>query len=265
MELTILHHLILGIIQGVLEWLPVSSSGMIALVMSNFFGITDLGTLIHAALFLHLGTFLAALIYFRKDVWKLLKVIPNYKKSDIETKKIFNFILIATIITGIIGYAILKGLSSINLEVTGKMISFVVGILLLVTGIFQIRSKQKGLRKEKDLEKKDSVVLGIAQGFSAMPGLSRSGITISTLLINKFDDTTALRLSFLVSLPVVLFANLLLNFNDFTITSTAIFGLITAFVFGFLTIDALMKISKKINFGWFVLVFALLMMVAVLI
>jgi undecaprenyl-diphosphatase len=108
-------------------------------------------------------------------------------------------------------------------------------------------------------------LLGIAQGFSSLPGLSRSGITISTLLLKKFDDTSALRLSFLMSLPVVLFGNLLLNYNEFYLSNTAIYGLLGSFVFGLLTIHALMSLSKRINFGWFVLVFAVLMMASILI
>ncbi|GAG03940.1 unnamed protein product, partial [marine sediment metagenome] len=107
--------------------------------------------------------------------------------------------------------------------------------------------------------------LGIVQGFSSLPGLSRSGITISTLLLKKFDDTSALRLSFLMSLPVVLFGNLFLNLNDFTLTSAAIYGLLASFIFGLLTIHILMNLSKRINFGWFVLIFAVLLMASVLI
>jgi len=264
MEITILQQIILGAIQGITEWLPVSSSGILALLMSNLYGITDLGLLLHATLFLHLGTFLAALIYFRKDVWKLVKAAFNYRRTDDETKKIFNFILVTTLITGILGLLILKILSSVDLSLTGKTISFIVGFFLLITGIFQIKAKTRGLKKEENLKKSDSVLLGIAQGFSSLPGLSRSGITISTLLLKKFDDTSALKLSFLMSLPVVLIGNLFLNLNDFTFTNTAVYGLLASFIFGLLTIHLLINLSKKINFGWFVLIFAVLMMASVL-
>ena len=265
MELTILQQIILGIIQGVTEWLPISSSGILALVMSNFYEITDLSSLIHIALFFHLGTFLAALIYFRKDVWKLIKTIFNYKRTDDKTKKIFNFILLTTIITSVLGLLILTLLSNINFGLTGKAISFFVGFFLLITGIFQIKVKTRGLRKEINLKKNDSLLLGIVQGFSSLPGLSRSGITVSTLLLKKFDDTSALKLSFLMSLPVVLIGNLLLNLQDFTFTNTAIYGLLASFVFGLLTIHALITLSKRINFGWFILVFAVLMMASILV
>ena len=265
MPITALQYLILGIIQGITEWLPISSSGVLALVMSNFFEITDIGVLLRASLLLHLGTFFAALIYFRKDVWNLTKSLFNYKNSDRETKLILKFLVITTLITGILGIFIFKALTSINLELTGKAISFFIGFLLLITGIFQIKTRNKGLRKETNLKNNDSLLLGVVQGFSALPGISRSGITISTLLLKKFDDTSALRLSFLMSLPVVLLGNIFLNLRDFSFTSTTIYGILAAFVLGLLTISALMKISRKINFGWFVLVFAVLMMLSVLV
>ena len=264
MPITTLQYIILGIIQGITEWLPISSSGVLALVMSNFLGVTDIEFLIRSALLLHLGTFFAALIYFRKDVWNLTKSLFNYKNSDRETKLILKFLVITTLITGILGIFILKALTSIDLELTGKAISFFVGFLLLITGIFQIKTRNRGLRKETNLKNKDSLLLGVVQGFSSLPGLSRSGITISTLLLKKFDDTSALRLSFLMSLPVVLFGNLLLNWNELALSNTVIYGLLASFVFGLLTISALMKLSRKINFGWFVLIFAVLMMLSVL-
>jgi len=264
--LTIIQQIILGVIQGITEWIPISSSAITTLVMTNFFSITDLSTLLHMSLFLHLGTFLAALIYFRKDVWEILKS-PFEEYSDDDTLKIFRFLIITTIITGIIGLIILKFLTSIenDLEVTGKTITFLVGILLLFTGTIQIKIRNRGLRKEKNIKNTDGILLGLAQGLASVPGISRSGITVSTLLLTKFDDTTALRLSFLMSLPIVLVGNLILNWNNFTLTNTAIYGVLASFVVGLLTIHGLMKLSKRINFGWFVLIFAALMLGSVLI
>ncbi len=267
MELTIIQQLILGIVQGITEWLPVSSSAFLTLIMANFFGITEIATLIQTALFFHIGTFLAALIYFRKDVWKLIKALFRYKKAEPETQEVLKFLLIATLISGAIGVGILIGLKNFQdqLIITGKTITFAIGALLLVTGILQLRIKTKGLRKEREIRNKDSILLGVVQGISALPGISRSGITISTLLLKKFDDTTALRLSFLLSLPIILLGNIFLNLEDVVFSSTAIYGILASFVFGLLTIAGLMKLSKKINFGWFVLIFAILMMLSILI
>jgi len=269
MTLTILQQLILGIIQGITEWLPVSSSGVITLVMTNFFNITDLRFLLQSALLLHLGTFFAALVYFRKEVWDLTKSLFDYNQSDRETKNILKFLIISTVISGLIGLLILFGLMSFEnyLDITGKTITFFVGVLLLFTGIIQIKINSRGLRKEIHLKNKDSVLLGFAQGLASLPGISRSGITVSTLLLKKFDDTSALRLSFLMSLPIVLLGNIFLNLSDFTqvASSTSIYGLLAAFVFGLATIHGLMKLSRRINFGWFVLGFAVLMLISVLV
>ncbi len=265
----ILIQFILGAIQGITEWLPVSSSGMVTLVNTNFLGITDVGELVHIALFLHLGTFFAALIYFKKEILHLTKSLFNYKKSNIETKKVLNFLIIATIISGIIGILFLLFLESFEdkLEITGKAITFFIAIFLLFTGYLQIKIKSRGLKKENNLENNDGIWLGFAQGIASLPGISRSGITVSTLLLKKFDDTTALRLSFLMSLPIVLAGNIILNLSDFTqvVISASLVGLLASFVFGLATISILMKLSKRINFGWFVIVFAVLMLGSLLI
>jgi undecaprenyl-diphosphatase len=265
--LTIFQQIILGLIQGITEWLPISSSGFVSLAASNLFNLTSLDILIKTALFFHLGTFLAALIYFRKEVADLFYTLFKYKTAPKVYKKTFNFILIATIISGIIGILILKFLIGLDsqLNITGKAITFVIAILLLITGIIQLKPKNKGLKQEKDLMLKDSLILGAVQGLSTMPGLSRSGITVSTLLLRKFDDTTALKLSFLLSLPIVLVANIILNAKEILTGVVPIWGIITAFIFGMLTIHGLMKLSKKINFAWFVLIFGILMLLSLII
>jgi undecaprenyl-diphosphatase len=261
----IIIQIFLGVIQGVTEWLPVSSSGIVTLINANLLGISDIGTLVHQALLLHLGTFFAALIYFRKDVIHLTKSLFRYKSSDKETKNVLNFLIISTIISGILGLILLKTLISFEnqLQITAKTITLFIGLFLLITGyiqIIQIKTKKTGLKKEKDIQHKDSILLGVTQGVSSLPGISRSGITVSTLLLRKFDDTTALKLSFLMSLPIVLAGNILLNLQDFTKVAnlTSLYGLLFSFIFGILTIHGMIKLSKKINFGWFALIFAII-------
>ena len=265
MEFTWIQYLILGIVQGITEWIPISSSGMSALIMSNFYGVTDVNFILRSLLFLHLGTFFAAFVYFFHDVVKLSKSTIHYKKAKPHTQKTIKFILLATIISGIIGFILMKFLINIDLELTGKTITLIVSALLLITGLIQLKPSRKGYKTEHHLKNSDSWLLGLAQGLAVLPGISRSGITVSTFLIRKFNDTTALRLSFLMSLPIILIGNIFLNVNDMAITTSAIFGMIIAFVFGFFTIHLLMKLSKKINFAWFVIIFAVLMVLSVLI
>ncbi len=269
MELTIIQQIIVGIIQGIFEWLPISSSAFITLAMSNLFSITDPDFILKSALMLHLGTFFAALIYFRKEVTKLLVNLLNYRKIDRKssTKKTLNFLIISTIISGILGLIILKAIESASssFNITSKTIVIVIAALLLITGLLQLKIKKQGIKKERDLKSSDGLLLGFAQGIAVLPGLSRSGMTVSSLLLRKFDDTTSLKLSFLMSLPIVLIGNILLSINDFVFTSTAIYGLIFSFIFGILTIHILMKVAKKINFGYFLIIFAALMGVSVLV
>ena len=258
--------IILGAVQGLAEWLPISSEGLILLTNIKFFGGGELTDMIKQALFLHLGTFLAALIYFRSDVVKLVKTLFSYSSSDTETKKIFNFLFLATLISGILGFILLELLGNLesSIELTGKVVTLIIGLLLLVTGIMQIRSSDFGLREAVDLKLKDSILLGLVQGLASLPGFSRSGLTVSTLLLRKFEKAAALRLSFLLSLPVVLVGNIVLNFERFSVRIEDILGLISSFVVGILTIHLLLNLAKRINFGYFVMIFGVLAIISVL-
>jgi len=261
----IFQQIVLGIIQGIVEWLPFSSEGILLLVKNNFFEEINLDLFIRQALFLHLGTFFAALIYFRREVGSLTRNLFHYKKAAPETKKILNFLLISTLVTGIVGLAILKlidFLSITSFPKTSTAINLGVGCLLLVTGLFQIKASSAGYRREYNLNNTDSLFLGFMQGIAALPGLSRSGLTVSSFLFRNIDETTALRLSFIMSLPVVLIGNLILNSTDFIFVKEMFWGFLFSFIFGFLTIHLLMRFSKKVKFGHFVFVFGILMILA---
>ena len=260
-----LEAIVLGTIQGIAEWLPVSSEGMIVLVKTNFFGTTGLRDSVELALFLHLGTFLAATVYFRKDVWALIESIFKYKTSLIETKAILWFLIISTLVSAIVIFVVLKMFDASEdiLLLSGKTITGLVGVMLLVTGVLQLRACRFGSRSSADLNHKDSIALGAMQGLAALPGLSRSGLTVSTLLLRNFKEKDALKLSFLMSLPVVLGGNIILNLQGFAWSQERAIALLFAFVFGLLTIDILLRVAKKVQFGWFVLGFGVLMILAV--
>jgi len=253
--------IILGIIQGIAEWLPVSSEGLIVLAQTNLFhSFGNIEDAIRQALFLHFGTFLAALLYFRRDVRKLIETIFSYKSQPQETQKLFSFLLITTMISGALGLLLIKTLSSIasQLESQGTIITLIVGCLLLGTAFLELKAKKGGYRELRELTIMDSIVLGIVQGFAALPGLSRSGLTVSALLLRKLDKTYALKLSFLMSLPIVLAGNLVLNFNALVWSAETLVGLFFSFIFGLATIHLLLKLAEKINFGYFVLFFGIL-------
>lgn len=261
-------HIVLGAVQGIAEWLPVSSEGMIVLTSSVFFGGGSLEHLVKQALFLHLGTFFAALVYFRSDVTMLIKETLRYPSASEDHKKTINFLVISTIISGAVGFTLLQ--MAVELEslfgFSSRFLIVVVGVLLLITGFLQLAGQSKGAEKQvMDLNPADSILLGFVQGFAALPGLSRSGLTVSAFLLRKYDKTQALRLSFLMSLPIVLAGNILLNLGDATLLSLeSLAGLLSSFVFGYVTIDLMMRIARRVNFGWFVITFGILTLLAVL-
>jgi undecaprenyl-diphosphatase len=100
------------------------------------------------------------------------------------------------------------------------------------------------------------------QGLAVFPGLSRSGLTISGFLFRNFDETVTLRLSFIMSLPIVLLGNILLNFSDIVFMKEMFFGFLFAFIFGLLSIHLLMEFSRKVKFGFFAITFGLLTILA---
>lgn len=274
-----LQNIILGIIQGVVEWLPVSSEGFLVLAQVQLFGSEEpLRELIRISLFLHLGTFLAALLYFWEDVKNLTFKVFRWKNAEQEEKNVIKFLVTTTLITGLIGGMLLKGLEGVeeNFKFTGSAITALIGVLLLGTGYLQLRTRSRkpkdvnsvsvatngNIKKEGDLKLQDSILLGFMQSFAVMPGFSRSGLTVAGLLLRKFNDETALRLSFLMSLPVVLAGNVFLNINKFTFDANFFWGLLASFLFGFVTIHYLLKLARKINFGFFVLGFGALMIIA---
>ncbi|MBS3071189.1 undecaprenyl-diphosphate phosphatase [Candidatus Pacearchaeota archaeon] len=256
---------VLGIAQGITEWIPISSEGVIIFLISNFFSSSiDVELFIRQALFLHLGTFFAALIYFRKEVKELLKGALKYNRTDPETRKTLRFLFIATLTSGIVGLAIINFLDLVNineLPLTSSSVNFLVGFLLLITGFVQLKVRDGGYKRQFQLTDADSLILGLLQGVSALPGLSRSGLTVSGFLFRKFDETVALRLSFLMSLPIVLIGNVLLNF-DIAFIKDMFFGCLLAFFFGLMTIHILMKFSEKVKFGHFAIMFGLLAIIA---
>jgi len=260
-------NIILGIVQGIFEWLPVSSEGIIVLVEKNFFNKeAGLEEIIRYALFLHLGTFFAVLVYFYKDILDLIKTFFNFKTSNCENREILKFLIITSLISGFFGFILIKIFAEMEsqLNVSTKIITLIIGLLLLITGILQIRAKKIENREVKRIKNGDSILLGFVQAFAALPGLSRSGLTVSILLLRKFNSAFALKLSFLMSLPIVLGGNIILNFNNFIFSWELLLGLFFSFIFGLLTIKLLLKTAEKINFGWFVLLFGFFVFASVL-
>lgn len=259
--------IVLGIVQGITEWLPISSSGMLLLIETNFFADSpmSLSGNLQLIAFLHLGTFLSALVYFRHEVWAITKTLFSYKNETKTNRALLHFIIASTIVTALVGVGI-KGLIEYAEQVivfTGPLINALMGILLIVTAVAVLKKESDVDRRDiKDLTGKDSLILGVLQGLSAFPGISRSGTTVFGLLMRKLNKESALKVSFIMGLPVMLGANIALGTYSLVFNTANILAFFISFVLGFLTIHLLLDFAKRVNVGYFLLLFGILLVLA---
>ena len=227
----------LGIIQGIFEWLPVSSEGIVAL--SSQFLVKELNP-IDIALFLHLGTIFSALIYFWKD-WKEVFLLKNYK--------LVRFLIVSSLISLLIGYPIYNLVNSV---IVGNSLLLVMGFGLLLTAYFH--KTRRTFQIDFD---KLAIITGLLQGLAVIPGLSRSGSTIFGLSLGKSTPSEMLKVSYMMSLPVVLASSFYLFLKEPILVLECWPALISSFLVGILTLHFLINLVKKINFFKFALIFSL--------
>ena len=192
--------MLLGIVQGISEWLPISSKTQVIIVSNLLFGLSF--TQGYAlGLFLEAGTFMAAVYYFRKEVWKVLRAIVG--KGDAEGRALLKFLVVVTAFTAVIGVVIYKSVSeSYSGPVLGiPMIALGCVLLGDATLIAVARSKYEPKKNLSNLSLKELVVIGVVQGVAAFPGVSRSGATVSSMLLLGINPRDSFRLSFLALIP----------------------------------------------------------------
>ncbi|MHA1213810.1 MAG: undecaprenyl-diphosphate phosphatase [Candidatus Hodarchaeales archaeon] len=249
----IIQALVMALLQGIIEWLPISSEGQLTIIFVNVYGIQDLEA-VTLALILHLGTMFAVLWVFRKDFYGLVKL--EYE--------ITRLVLLATIGTAITAIPIVFFLKndwerlSNSLPLPQDLVfTLIVGILLIVTGIVLSKQPEQGKREWNSLKHKEILFLGMAQGIAALPGISRSGMTITFLLFIGLTQRDALRTSFIISVPAVLGATMIelllegfsLDSNYFYIGSIIfphtllIATIILTAVVGFVTMNVLLNLK----------------------
>ncbi len=240
---SVIETVILGIIQGLTEWLPVSSSGHLA-VAKEFLGWQP--PIIFFVL-LHVATLFVVVAFFRKDIMSVLKAIVR-RDFKSEEGMLAIFIILGTVPTAVIGYAFQNILKSFfdNL--------FVVGGALLATGVLLFVSERRG--SNSPLRLLDAILVGVAQGVAIIPGVSRSGATISTGLARGMKRETAFRFSFLLSIPAVLGATVAeLGDLGSLASSVDIFavvaGMVVSMVVGYLSLKVLQKMVVQQRFHWF--------------
>ena len=192
--------IILGVVQGVSEWLPISSKTQVILASTILFGL-DIKDAYALGLFLEAGTFIAATYYFRREVWGVLKALVG--RGDEESRLLLKYLVVVTVLTAIVGVGIyVTALSSISGPVVGVPM-IILGCVLLGDGavIALARGRANPSKGLKDLSMRDLVIIGIVQGISALPGVSRSGVTVSAMLLLGINPKDSFRLSFLALIP----------------------------------------------------------------
>ena len=249
-----LESILLGLIQGITEWLPVSSEGLVT-ASATFLLDKSLEDAIGISLWLHLGTALAALLSFKVEILKLTKGFignPSCFKGEI------GFLFLGTAVSALIGLPLLLFAGEIFQSDPTKngiqTFTALIGIFMIVTGVILLRSKRSGKRKRNDSGTIDAMLTGTAQGFSVLPGLSRSGLTVSVLLARGMDRRDALTLSFLLSIPAGIGAGIYTVFSTGIILSPEhLVAVGMSFITGLVTIRILLKLADRINFGIFVI------------
>ena len=267
-----LQAVITGAIQGLSEFLPISSSAHICFSNELYQLITGVKTdnilnqeEVFFDIIVHLATLFAVVIYFYKDLKTIIKdYFCSIKNKDFkcENFKIGNYIILSTVITGIIGLIFKKPVEYVvanPIAICGFLV--ITGFLLLLS--------EKMYKGNKKIDLKSSFFIAIAQGLAIFPGFSRSGFTISMALMQGISRIEAARFSFLMSIPVILLASMvyplleldytqIVNFNHKAI----IIGFLTSFIVGYLCIKYFMQLLGKITlkcFGYYCLAVSVLM------
>jgi undecaprenyl-diphosphatase len=199
--LHLIYAAIIGLIQGISEWLPISSKTQI-IVSSTYLLKLTFQQAYTFGLFMEIGTIVAAVVYFRKDLLDMIRVLLG-SRNKLHTKLLI-YVVVVTVITGIIAvplYLVADSITGIALGIP----MLIVGLVLIADAAL-IRSsrkkREKGInsRKLENLSLKDYVLIGIVQGISALPGVSRSGTTTSAMLLLDVEPDEAFRLSFVAGI-----------------------------------------------------------------
>jgi undecaprenyl-diphosphatase len=261
MSLSFVYAIFMGILQGLTEFLPVSSSGHLVL-LQQILGFEEMG--LGFNIILHIGTLIAVVIYYRDDLFLLIKEFfslcndilltrgkPNLKAN--EHRLLLVMLIIAILPTAAIGFVFNDLFESLFKT------WYIVGYTLIITGILLWISNYLpvGSKQANNITFKDALFVGLIQGAAITPGISRSGTTIFAGLVTGFTRDLATRFSFLLSVPAILAAVVLEGpeiikelslIGDFL---PVLSGLVASTVSGYLAIDLLISLLKKQKLQYF--------------
>ncbi|MCD8015203.1 MAG: undecaprenyl-diphosphate phosphatase [Lachnospiraceae bacterium] len=285
--MTILQSIFLGIVQGLTEFLPVSSSGHLA-ILENVFQIeTDGGMLFD--ILLHVGTLVAVFVVYHKDIWKMICeaifmfvdicvnfhtfILNKIHKTSLKYRKVVHnsyrkfvvLILVSTVPTGIVGVLGEKLISDASETL------LIPGICLLITAVLLLMADtvREGNKLPKDTTYKDALIIGAAQGCATLPGLSRSGTTIAVCLLCGIDRRFAVKYSFILSIPAILGAAVLeikdVIAEPVAASQVGIYaaGMVCAAVVGYICIKTMLVVVRKKKFIYFSVYCAIVGMFAI--
>jgi undecaprenyl-diphosphatase len=272
-SIPVLHAIVLGVVQGLSEFLPISSSGHLILV-PWLFGWTELTGPTHADLnrtfdvALHLGTFVGAAAYFRNDLVRLARAAwssVRARRVD-EPDQRLAWLLALSAVPGAIAGALLESTVGDSL---GKI--WIIGIMLIVFGlVLLVADRRPGEREEEEFRFRDAAAMGLCQAGALVPGVSRSGITISAGRFLGFQRDAAARLSFLMSLPIIAGAGIYQGAKVFTgeglpsgSVPPFVSGMLASAITGALAVWLVLRVVRTQSFAPFV-IYRVLVGVAVL-
>ena len=258
--MSIIFAIICGIIQGAAEFLPISSSGHLA-IFQNIFGAKNIETDYMAfSVLLHLGTLAAVFVIFRKDIVKLVKAFFTMLKKVFTGKFKLEYYTVEerTVIMLLIATLplVIAALVSDYVEIISSY-TWAVGLILIINGLilFVSDKMETGKTKPGSVTPKNALIVGICQMCAVLPGLSRSGSTITGGLTQGFDRRFAVKFSFLLSIPAILGANIkelpTLAHIPSGDVAAYIIGTVVAFIVGIAAMKLLLYISKHSNFRIF--------------
>ncbi|NOT55337.1 MAG: undecaprenyl-diphosphate phosphatase [Deltaproteobacteria bacterium] len=246
--------LLLGILQGFTEFLPVSSSGHLVLAQKLLPGFSQPGVLFDVTI--HLGTLVAVCVYFWKDLWALLmSVLPGREpgQDTATNQRLLWLLFIGSLPTVVLGLLFRKQFEAMFDDIIGTGIWFIItGVLLFITDRVTIAERPMPAMKSSD-----ALIIGLAQGLSIIPALSRSGATIAAGVFLGLERGLLVRYSFLLSIPAVGGAFLLelVSHRHETFPSADLFaygiGTLAAFVVGYWSIAILLNLTRSRRLSMF--------------
>ena len=253
----------MGAIQGITEWLPISSQALVLVTNGILDPDSSFGNLVYFALTLHLGTCLSSLIYYRSRIFKIFKNAFVLKSKGNHELVFYLITTISSFISALPIFIFIIFVDEIS-EIVGVIGMIVLGLIYLTGGIYQYFGTKR-TNIDKDISKathKDGIIIGLIQGFSIIPGMSRSGLTISSLLLRGFNKTESLNISFILGIPVTLVAGVIGLIYLTEKSFLDILAIIISFLIGYLSIKFFITITKKVEFYSFVIFLGVMILIS---